>query len=152
MTVAVAVILAAGVSACTSDDDSTPATSASRPASAPPSCTPMQILGDRLEGASDDGTSVSAMLERTAAGPLRAGEQVKVVVRMTGAGGLEVSAIGPDGSPAEVDWGPEAHMSSTFDRPGSEWGFGVTFAEPGCWTIALNRADAGSGYLQLEVV
>jgi hypothetical protein len=153
VTVGLALILSAGVSACTSDDDAAPAaTSPSGPASAPASCTPMPILGDRLEGGSDDGTSVSALLERTVDGPVRAGEKVKVVVRMTGAGDLQVSTIGPDGRPAAVDWGPEAHMSSTFNRPGSEWGFGVTFAEPGCWTIALSRADAGSGYLQLEVV
>jgi hypothetical protein len=149
----VTLVLAAGVSACTSDGDPAPAASrSSRPASPPRSCTPTPILGDRLEGGSDDGTSVAALLERTAAGPVRAGEAVKIVVRMTGAGGLQVSAIRPDGSPAQVDWGPEAHSSSNFNRPGSEWGFGVTFAQAGCWTIALSRAEAGSGYLQLEVV
>jgi hypothetical protein len=148
----VAVFVAVGVSACTSDDDPAPAAARSgRPASPPASCTPTPILGDRLEGGSAEGTSVWALLERTAAGPVRAGEEVKIVVRMTGAGGLQVSAIRPDGSPAEVDWGPEAHQSSNFDRPGSEWGFGVTFAEPGCWTIALSRTEAGSGYLQLQV-
>jgi hypothetical protein len=153
LTVGVALVLAVGVGACTSDDDADPsATGSSRPASAPASCTPTPILGNQLEGSSDDGTSVSALLERTEAGPLQAGEKVKVVVRMTGAGDLRVSPIGPDGSPAQVDWGPEAHTASNFGRPGSEWGFGVTFAEPGCWTIALRRTDAGSGYLQLEVV
>ena len=148
-----ALILAAVASACTSDDDAAPpATRPSQLASPPPSCTPTPILGDHLEGGSDDGTSVAALLERKTGGPLRAGEEVKIVVRMTGAGGLQVSAFGPDGSPAAIDWGPEPHTASNFTRPGSEWGFGVTFAEAGCWTIALSRAEAGSGYLQLEVV
>jgi hypothetical protein len=152
VTVGMALLVAAGAGACTSDDD--PAPPAARPsqlASRPASCTPTPILGDRLEGGSDDGTSVAALLERKEGGPLRAGEEVKIVVRMTGAGGLQVSAFRPDGSPAAIDWGPEAHTSSNFNRPGSEWGFGVTFAEPGCWTIALSRAETGSGYLQLEV-
>lgn len=151
VTVAMALLLAAGAGACTSEDQpAPPATRSSQPAS-PASCAPMPIIGDHLEGGSDDGTSVAALLERKEGGPLRAGEEVKIVVRMTGAGDLQVSATRPDGSPAAIDWGPEAHTSSNFSRPGSEWGFGVTFAEPGCWTIALSRAEAGSGYLQLEV-
>jgi hypothetical protein len=153
VTLVVALVLAAGVSGCTSGDDPAPAAArSSAPASPHTSCTPMPILGDRVEGGSKDGTSVAALLERTATGPLRAGEAVKVVVRMTGAGDLQVSAIRPDGIPTEVDWGPDPHSSSNFNRPGSEWGFGVTFTEPGCWTIKLNRAEAGTGYMQLEVV
>lgn len=92
------------------------------------------------------------MLERTSGGPIEVGEEVKFVLRMTGEGDLDVSATQPDGSAGEIAWGPEAHGGSNFQRPGDEWGFGVTFTEPGCWTIEVSRTESGSGYLQLEVV
>lgn len=93
-----------------------------------------------------------ALTFRPGSGPVRVGEEVKIVVRMTGAGGLEVSPTRPDGTTAELDWGPEGHSGSTFKRPGQEWGFGVTFDAPGCWTIALERSESGTGRLELEVV
>ena len=153
MTLAVVLALAGALGGCTSDDDPPPAAaSSSEPAAPPASCTPGTLLGSVLEGGSGDGTSVWALLERTKGGPLRAGEEVKIVLRMTGEGDLEVSPTKPDGSPAEVAWGPEIHGGSNFRHPGEEWGFGVRFSEPGCWTIALSRTESGSGYLQLEVV
>jgi hypothetical protein len=155
-----AVVCLALPTACASDDDPAPAaTPAATPvaegsrstAAAPAFCTPKPIRAGVLEGDSEDGTSVWALLFRSD-GPVRVGEQVKIVVRMTGAGALDVAPIEPDGSTAVLDWGPEPHGGSTFQRPGAEWGFGVTFTEPGCWTIALRRTDSGSGYLQLKVV
>ena len=147
LTLGLALVLAGALGACTSDDDPPPPA-----ATETASCTPMPVVGDQVEGGSDDGTSVWAILQRTEGGPVQVGEEVKVVVRMTGEGDLEVSATQPDGGPTEIDWGPESHGSSSFKRPGAEWGFGVTFTEPGCWTIALDRTESGSGYLQLEVV
>jgi hypothetical protein len=152
----VALLCVALSTACTSTDATPaapPAAEGSRStAAAPAFCTPKPIDGAGvLEGDSASGTSVWALLFRND-GPVRAGEQVKIVVRMTGAGDLEVTPIEPDGSTATLDWGPEPHGGSTFQRPGDEWGIGVTFTEPGCWTIALRRAESGSGYLQVEVV
>ena len=157
------VLCGALLTACTSEDDprpaaSEPVVSGSNPAStpavkaaAPPAfCNPKPIRAGVLEGGSDSGTSVWALLFRDD-GPVRVGEEVKIVVRITGEGDLRVSPIKPDGSTATLDWGPEPHGGSTFQRPGQEWGFGVTFNEPGCWTIALSRTESGAGYLQIRV-
>jgi hypothetical protein len=73
---------------------------------------------------------------------VRAGDQVKIVWRMTGAGPLVLSAIGPDGTPHRLAWGPDVHGSSNFDKPGSEWGAGYLFTAPGCWDLRAERGTA----------
>ncbi|MEN0130868.1 MAG: hypothetical protein AAGC49_15635 [Brevundimonas sp.] len=141
---AVVLAVAAG-SGCTGD-------AAHRAAAATMTCTPTSINADgTLPGGSVDGTSVSALAERSSSGPVRVGEQVKFILRMAGNGDLAVSAIDPDGREWDPDWGPEAHGSSNFGGAGDEWGFGVTFPVAGCWTIELRRTESGTGYLQLEV-
>jgi hypothetical protein len=68
--------------------------------------------------------------------PARAGDQEKIVWRMTGLGPtITLLAIGPDGSPHRLLWGPAFHTGSDFDEPGDEWGAGFVFAEPGCWDL-----------------
>ncbi len=47
-----------------------------------------------------------------------AGQEIKVVWRMTGSGGLSISATGPDAKIVQPEWGPESHGSSSWDRPG----------------------------------
>jgi hypothetical protein len=79
-----------------------------------------------------------------------AGQEVKVVWRMTGSGSLSISATGPDAKILQPEWGPESHGSSNWDRPGEEWGTGWVFPSPGCWTINATRTN-GSGYLVLRV-
>lgn len=148
----------AAVSACTADRDTpaaklvAPAATSAAPTATSAACVPAPIEGGVLEGRSDDGTSVAALTFRQEAGPVRVGEEVKIVVRITGEGDLAVTAVRPDGAEAPLDWGPEPHSSSTFRQPGDEWGFGVTFDAPGCWTIELDRSEAGAGRLELEVV
>jgi hypothetical protein len=143
------VLLVAGASGgCTSADDRAHAPTPTTPAT----CTPAPIARDgTLKGRSDDGTAVSALIERRQTGPVQVGEEIKVIVRMTGKGDLAVSALAPDGRQTAPEWGPEAHESSTFLGPGAEWGFGVTFDAAGCWTIDLHRRESGTGRLQLQV-
>src|SRR5689334_19353445 len=62
--------------------------------------------------------------------PARVGDQEKIVWRMTGLGPITLLAIGPDGSPHRLLWGPAFHISSNFDKPGDEWGAGYAFTEP----------------------
>jgi hypothetical protein len=81
---------------------------------------------------------------------LTAGQEIKVVWRMTGSGDVSVSATGPDGAVVKPVWGPEPHGSSNWDRPGDEWGTGWVFPAAGCWTINVRRTS-GSGYLVLRV-
>jgi hypothetical protein len=82
--------------------------------------------------------------------PLRAGDEVKIVWRMTGEGPLRIRAAHPDGTAAERVWGPEEHGGSSWRRPGQEWGTGFVFPKPGCWKVELSRSR-GSGHVWLPV-
>lgn len=73
---------------------------------------------------------------------IRAGDDVKIVWRMTGTGGLRLSAIGPDGRARPLAWGPEAHGGSSYRRPGDEWGAGYRFDRAGCWNLHAARGTA----------
>lgn len=73
--------------------------------------------------------------------PARAGEQDKIVWRMTGSGELRLTATGPDGR-HHLAWGPEAHGGSNWDKPGDEWGAGYLFTVPGCWDLHAVRGHA----------
>jgi hypothetical protein len=74
--------------------------------------------------------------------PLRVNEQVKIVWRITGSGELRLTSIAPDGRPHPLQWGPDGHLSSTYRRPGQEWGAGYLFTQPGCWNLHAIRGDA----------
>jgi hypothetical protein len=43
-----------------------------------------------------------------------------------------------------LDFGPEAHATISYDRPGDEWGTGLRFGTRGCWHIHLARADTSA--------
>jgi hypothetical protein len=75
--------------------------------------------------------------------PARVGDQEKIVWRMTGLGPtITLLAIGPDGSPHRLLWGPAFHTGSNFDKPGGEWGAGYVFTQPGCWDLRAVRGAA----------
>jgi hypothetical protein len=82
--------------------------------------------------------------------PPRAGEELKIVWRMTGAGPLRIAFTAPDGHRAPLVFGPEAHRTSSYDRPGDEWGTGFRFVAPGCWHIHFAR-DRGVADVWLRV-
>lgn len=48
-------------------------------------------------------------------------------------------------------WGPDFHESSSWQRPGEEWGTGFNFPTPGCWTITVT-SGATKGEIYLEVL
>jgi len=74
--------------------------------------------------------------------PPRAGDELKIVWRMTGQGPLRVRFTAPDGKPKPLAFGPEAHRgASSYQRPGDEWGTGFRFTTPGCWHIRLTRSN-----------
>lgn len=74
--------------------------------------------------------------------------EVKIVWRMTGAGPLRITAVGPGGLVLRAQWGPERHDDSTWKRPGAEWGTGFVLPRAGCWRFRVTRAS-GSGDLWL---
>jgi hypothetical protein len=83
---------------------------------------------------------------------LRAGEEdVKLVVRVTGSGDLEVRLTDPAGSEQQLAWGPAPHTASNYNRPGDEWGLGLLLDEPGCWELALSRGGEPIGAFWLHV-
>jgi hypothetical protein len=83
--------------------------------------------------------------------PPRAGEELKIVWRMTGTGPLHVVFTGPDGKRQKLVFGPQAHTgASTYQRPGDEWGTQFRFTAAGCWHIHLERTNT-SGDVWLDV-
>ena len=84
--------------------------------------------------------------------PARVGDQEKIVWRMTGTGLLILEAIGPDGKHHGLAWGPDAHLSSDWDQPGSEWGAGYVFTVPGCWDLRAIRGNVPRRTSRLRVV
>lgn len=70
--------------------------------------------------------------------PLRAGVDNKIAWHMTGSGAFHVYAASGTMRVAPT-WGPEYHISSSWHRPGQEWGTGFTFPSEGCWTIHARR-------------
>lgn len=82
--------------------------------------------------------------------PLLVGNEVKVVIRITGAGELTASAEGPGGERVAPNQPLAAHASSDFARPGDEWGVFFTFDRPGCWTVLLDRGTT-TGSFKLSI-
>jgi hypothetical protein len=77
------------------------------------------------------------------------GKHTKIVWRLQGSGDATFTATAPDGTivaPQDL----KAHGSSTWLRPGDEWGSIFVFTQPGCWQIHAARADT-SGDLWLVV-
>lgn len=101
---------------------------------------PQQPSG--VAGPEFQGTSANASLWMLLFTPLGTGQDIKMVWRVTGGGGLHVVAIGPQGQQVQPDWGPEAHESSNWNKPGQEWGTGFTFPVAGCWDLHATRDDA----------
>jgi hypothetical protein len=73
---------------------------------------------------------------------IRAGDDVKIVWRMTGTGDIGLSVTGPGGRRGRLSWGPELHGGSSYHRPGDEWGAGYHFDRPGCWQLHATRTTA----------
>jgi hypothetical protein len=84
-------------------------------------------------------------------GQLHPGQEAKIVWRMTGTGSLTIRAEGPAGGTVTPVGGPEPHISSTWQRPGDEWGTGWVFPAAGCWTVRASRDGRATATLTLEV-
>jgi hypothetical protein len=87
------------------------------------------------------GATLYGLLMSTKPLPIRSGEQVKVVWRMTGSGPLRLTATNPHGRRVLLQWGPESHGGSNYHRPGEEWGAGYRFGTAGCWHLQARRTN-----------
>jgi hypothetical protein len=74
--------------------------------------------------------------------PIRVGEEVKIVWRMTGRGAIRLSSRSPRRQLVPLVFGPAPHKASSYRRPGDEWGAGYRFSQPGCWQLHAQRAQA----------
>jgi hypothetical protein len=134
-----------------------PASSAiPRPDAWPPStptcdaATPIVVtsFGPEVQGVASNATVYGLVMSPRPG--IRAGDEVKIVWRMTGEGDLSVNYRSPTNRPGVLAFGPELHGGSNYDRPGSEWGTGFLFDEPGCWRIHLERT-IGRGDVWISV-
>jgi len=81
----------------------------------------------------------------------RANEEEKIVWRITGEGdAFDAQAQSETGAIIQPIW-KDYHGSSTWQRPGQEWGTGFNFPEPGCWTITVTRGET-TGTISLDVL
>ncbi len=69
--------------------------------------------------------------------PPKAGVEDKTVWRLNGpsVGSPTFSLMGPANESGHLNWGPEAHGGSSWNRPGVEFGTGLVFPTPGCWDV-----------------
>ncbi len=96
-----------------------------------------------VPGQIDNGTLWALFYHR------KVGTNVKTLWRMSGSGELTIRATGPRGQNLQPDWGPEAHLGSTWKRPGDEWGAGWIIPSAGVWTFWAERADGTSGRVKV---
>ncbi|CAN5453540.1 hypothetical protein BH10ACT2_BH10ACT2_03460 [soil metagenome] len=143
-------LLATVASSCSGSSDTSTTTASTSDCD---SATPI-VLADEgateVQGVAKDATIYGLTL-LTHIPPIHSGDEVKIVWRMTGEGELAVTYESPSGEPADLLFGPERHGSSSYGRPGLEWGTGFLFDEPGCWHIHLERA-VGAGDVWINVV
>jgi len=122
--------------------DSVP--SESTPVITQPVCQPSQILKSRndfpeIQGTMDSDGEMWALLFFDQA---HANEDLKIAWRIIGRGlPFTAQAQHEDGAIISPIWGPEFHVSSSWERPGQEWGTGFNFSEPGCWTITVASGE-----------
>lgn len=83
--------------------------------------------------------------------PIRASHTAKIVWRMTGHGPFHIAAENARGTLIHPTSGPEAHLGSSWNRPGAEWGTVFTFPSPGCWEVHATRGKA-TGAIWFHVV
>jgi len=85
--------------------------------------------------------SVWVWIESAARPTARVDSLVKVVWRITGSGAPHAALSDPRGRASKLTFGPEAHRTSTFRHPGTEYGTGFTPTEPGCWRLTMRRGE-----------
>jgi hypothetical protein len=83
-----------------------------------------------------------ALIQSTTGVPPQAHSLVKIVWKMTGSGRFTVVALGPHGIKVSPSPGPIAHLGSSWNRPGDEWGTGFSFPVAGCWDLHATRDNA----------
>jgi hypothetical protein len=83
--------------------------------------------------------------------PVRAGHPWKIIWSISGSGPLRIAGSQQDGTQAQVTFGPVEHISSTWHRPGSQWGSAMLFSKAGCWRLhCATDTTAGDIWIMVE--
>jgi hypothetical protein len=77
------------------------------------------------------------------------GKEIKIVFKLSAGQPSSFYAVSPTGSRTSPTFGP-THGSSSWTRPGAEWGAGFVFGQAGCWRIHAARGTT-SGDIFLDV-
>ena len=130
------------------------ATSTSVPATETPvSCQPSKILESpnsfpEIQGDMQSDGELWALLFFPRA---YVNEEAKIVWRITGEGDeFHAQAQSEAGTIIQPVW-QDYHDSSTWERPGLEWGTGFNFPASGCWTITVTYGET-KGTISLDVL
>ena len=70
--------------------------------------------------------------------PPQAGIEDKTIWRFDGQGAVwapTFALVGPASQTGRLNWGPSIHDSSSWNRPGTEFGTGLLFPTAGCWDV-----------------
>ena len=113
---------------------------ASLPLGTPDCSPPSPIIGNEFRGTSNN-AQLSGLIFATKSS-MHVGDDIKLVIRMTGSGPISINATAPDGTSSTLETTP--HTGSTFDRPGDEWDTSITYSQAGCWQIHLARTDSAA--------
>jgi hypothetical protein len=120
----------------------------------PTTCQTASPIDNSSVGPEVRGTATNAQLwaliMSTTGIPVKAKQEVKIVWRMTGSGGIHFAAYSSTGQHVVPIWGPDEHGGSNWNRPGDEWGTGFNFPVSGCWDIHVMR-DNAVGDMWLDV-
>lgn len=75
---------------------------------------------------------------------LSAGDEAKIIWRSDGSGDFDVAAVSPSGNVIRSEIPVISHLSSNWERPGSEWESWFSFSEPGCWELRVQHGEASA--------
>jgi len=107
-----------------------------------PGCTPSATFTGGQPEAGFDSTKGSVWALFFHSVPPPAGQDIKVVWRMTGSGDFRIAARDAAGTASKLVFGPEPHEGSSWNtHPGAEVGTGFNFAHAGCWDLNIARTD-----------
>ena len=112
------------------------------PTIGPVGCDPASTITQLPEGLevhgaiSDDDGDLWALFET---GKILAGEAIPVYWRIEGDKALRITLVGPNDRVASVP-GPMPKPHATWERRGEPWVSTITFPQPGCWRVYVQRA------------
>jgi hypothetical protein len=88
--------------------------------------------------------------DRTASLDGLVGKEIKIVFKLSAGEPSSFYAVSPTGSRTAPTFGPTPHGTSSWTRPGAEWGAGFVFGQSGCWRIHAARGTT-SGDIFVDV-